>query len=236
MAILSPSLLAADFSHLGPSVKKIYEAGASYLHLDVMDGIFVPNISFGPCVIKAIRPCTNAVFDVHLMIDRPERYIDEFIESGADVLTIHYEATASPADVLTLIRQKGIKACIAIKPNTPIDVLDTILPLADMVLIMTVEPGFGGQKLLPETVDKIAALDARRKAFGYSFLIEADGGITMQNIHTLSAAGVDVFVAGSAVFGAQHPEAAVQNMLKAALNAKGRLNAKGCLNKSDLAE
>ncbi|MCI8589790.1 MAG: ribulose-phosphate 3-epimerase [Clostridiales bacterium] len=216
MAILSPSLLAADFSCLGPSVKKIYEAGAAYLHLDVMDGAFVPNISFGPCVIKAIRPLTDAVFDVHLMIDKPERYIDEFIDSGADLLTIHYEATTAPADVLASIRKKGIKACIAIKPSTPIAVLDNLLPLVDMVLIMTVEPGFGGQKLIPETIDKIAALHKRRKALGLSFLIEADGGITLSNTHTLSSAGVDVLVAGSAIFGAEHPETAVQAMLSAA--------------------
>ena len=203
MAIVSPSILSSDFSRLGDEVKNVVECGAQYVHIDVMDGAFVPNITIGPCVVSSIRPHTDAVFDVHLMINEPIRYIDDYVKSGADIITVHVEACADTAATLRAIRERGVKAAVSIKPKTSPEVIKDLLPLCDMVLVMTVEPGFGGQKLIPETLDSIRRVDEMRREGGYDFLIEADGGITAENAPEVVAAGCDVIVAGSAVFKAK---------------------------------
>ena len=215
MIIISPSVLAADFSKLGDELKKVEKAGAEYIHLDVMDGQFVPNISFGAPVISAVRKCSAAVFDVHLMIVDPQRYIDDFINAGADLITIHYESCDDPASVLKYIRSKGIRAAVSIKPATDVSVVYPILDLVDMVLIMTVEPGFGGQKLIPHTVEKVRALRAYMNENGYTTDIQVDGGITPENLPTVIEAGANVIVAGSAIFKAEDPAAVIAEMKKA---------------------
>lgn len=214
--ILAPSLLAADFSRLGEQMDAIRRGGAAYLHLDVMDGLFVPNLSFGLPVIQSLRPRSDLVFDVHLMIDRPERYISNYVAAGADILTFHYEATEDPRAVLEQIRAAGVKAAISVKPGTPVEVLDELLPLCDMVLIMTVEPGFGGQKFRPEQLEKVTWLAKEREKRGLSFLIEVDGGIGNANARTCVEAGADVLVAGSSVLGKEDPCEAARGLLAAA--------------------
>lgn len=212
MAIVSPSILASDFSALGKEIKKVADAGAQYIHIDVMDGAFVPNITLGPCIISAVRGVTDAVFDVHLMINEPIRYIDDYVKAGADILTVHYEACEDPAGTLRAIKAAGIRAAISVKPMTDARLIEPLLPLCDMVLVMTVEPGFGGQKLIPHTVDSIREVAKMRTEGGYSFLIEADGGITPENAGELVAAGVDVIVAGSAVFKAEDPAKVIRSL------------------------
>ena len=208
---ISPSMLSADFADLKNSIARV-EPLVDMLHLDVMDGNFVPNMSFGPCVIEAIRPHSRLFFDVHLMIDRPERYIEAFRRAGADGITIHYESTKDPAEVLKAIRALGASPAISISPNTPAEVLYPLLPLCDMVLIMTVHPGFGGQKLIPETLLKVKALKQEMHHKGRVIPVEADGGIGTGNLKEVLAAGVDVIVAGSAIFGAADPVAATAAM------------------------
>lgn len=212
MFIVSPSVLAADFSRLGEEVKKVESAGAEYLHLDVMDGIFVPNISFGAPVIGALRKGTEMVFDVHLMITDPIRYVDDFVKAGADIITIHYESCEDPLSVVRYIRSKGVKAAVSIKPATPAEAVFPMLGELDMVLVMTVEPGFGGQKLIPETLEKIKAIRDYAEDKGISIDIEADGGIGPDNLGLLTSAGANVIVAGSAVFKAADPAAAIAKM------------------------
>lgn len=215
MIIISPSVLAADFSRLGDEVKKVQSAGAQYIHLDVMDGIFVPNISFGPPVISSLRKVTDIFFDVHLMITKPERYIKDYVDAGADLITIHYESCDDPAEVVRLIKSFGVKACVSIKPATPPEVLYPLLSELDMVLVMTVEPGFGGQKLIPETVDKVRAIREYANANGINIDIEVDGGITPANVGDVIKAGANVIVAGSAVFRAEDPAKAISDMINA---------------------
>lgn len=209
MVKISPSVLAADFTRLGEEVKDIVKGGADMVHLDVMDGAFVTNISFGLPVIESLRKVTDAVFDVHLMIERPERYAKRFIDAGADILTFHYEACEDSEKLLREIRKCGAKAAISVKPNTEIEKIYGLLPLCDMVLVMTVEPGYGGQALIPETLDKVEKLRAQIDLLGLDIDVQVDGGINAQNASVAVAKGANVLVAGSSVFKAADRKVAI---------------------------
>lgn len=200
MTKISPSVLAADLSNLAAEVKDIELAGADMVHLDVMDGVFVTNISFGLPVIESLRSKTNMIFDVHLMIANPEKYAERFIEAGADILTFHIEACKDSEALLDLIRSHGVMAAISVKPATPIEDVFPLLDKCDMVLVMTVEPGYGGQKLIPETLEKVRKLKAEIDKRALEVEIQVDGGITSENAPLAKEAGASILVAGSSVF------------------------------------
>ncbi len=198
--ILAPSMLAADFKNLGDELAAVTDAGAQYLHIDVMDGVFAPSISFGMPVISSIRPATNCVFDVHLMITEPEKYFADFAAAGADIITVHTEATNHVYRVIQMIKSFGLRAGVALNPSTPLNVLDYMLPYLDMVLVMTVNPGFGGQAYIPEMTAKIRDLRRKTLDMGLNIDIEVDGGIDARTLPIVLEAGANVIVAGSAVF------------------------------------
>lgn len=198
---LAPSILAANLCHLGDDVKRTVSAGTDYIHFDVMDGMFVPQISFGMPVLASLKKECDKVMDVHLMIEQPERYIDTFVSLGADIITVHYEACTHLDRTIAQIKECGAKACVALNPATPVSVLEWVLPKLDMVLIMTVNPGYGGQKLIPYCIDKVRQLNEMKKARGLDFDIQVDGGITLANAGEVIEAGANVLVAGSSVFG-----------------------------------
>lgn len=200
MLILSPSILAADFSVLGEQIREAEGAGARYLHIDVMDGMFVPSISFGMPVISSIRKFSDMIFDVHLMIERPERYIEEFVRVGADMITFHLEATDQPGEVIRQIHNLGKKAGLSLKPATPVEEMLPFIDKIDMLLVMTVEPGFGGQSYIPESTQRIRQAREMFRGRGLDTDIQVDGGITVDNVHVVLEAGANVIVAGSAIF------------------------------------
>ena len=200
MIILAPSLLGADFKHLEQDIKAVEQAGAMYLHLDVMDGAFVPSISFGMPVIKALRSCTDMVFDDHMMVEEPARYVDVVRECGADLVCVHAEACKHLDSTVRQIRQSGAKAGVALNPATPLAAVEMVLPLVDMVLVMSVNPGFGGQKFIPYTVEKVRNLRRKLDEMGLAADIQVDGGVTLANVEALLKAGANVIVAGTSVF------------------------------------
>ena len=209
MIKISPSILASDFANLQSELEKIERGGADYAHIDVMDGVFVPNITLGPCIVNSMRPYSDLIFDVHLMITEPERYIADFAAAGADIITIHYESTADPAAVLRKIRELGCRAGLSIKPATDPEVVRPLLPLCDLILVMTVEPGFGGQSFMVEMIPHVEAVSDMVRESGLDIEIEVDGGISPRNVHLVLDVGANVIVAGSAVFKSDDPAATI---------------------------
>ena len=212
MVEIAPSILAANFSCLGREIETVRRAGVSTIHIDVMDGHFVPNITIGPPVVRSLREATDATLDCHLMIEKPDRYVPEFAAAGAGMISIHQEACRHLDRGLRLIQEHQVLAGVAINPATPVHALDEVLEIADFVLVMSVNPGFGGQKFLRSSLAKIRQLDSLRRQRGLSYRIEVDGGVTTDNVAEIAAAGCDIVVAGSSIFGAPDPAAAVETM------------------------
>ena len=213
--IISPSMLSANFGHLDRDTRMIHDSQAQWIHIDVMDGVFVPNISFGFPVMKAIRKASDKFMDVHLMIVEPEKYLKRFVEAGADLVTFHFEATSNPMQAIRIIKDAGAKAGISIKPATPVEAIEPLLPYVDLVLVMSVEPGFGGQSFIPGSTDKVRQLRRIIDHNNLPVIIEIDGGVSARNAGELFEAGCDALVAGSAVFGAPDPQAEIVKMLNA---------------------
>lgn len=216
MIKLAPSILSADFTRLGEQVRRVEDAGAEYLHLDIMDGHFVPNITIGPQVVAALRKESEMLFDVHLMIENPEQFIDGFVDAGADLVTVHAEVPPHLHRTIQLIKERGVRAGVALNPSTSPAALEYVLGMVDLVLVMTVNPGFGGQDFIPEMVNKIKTVSAMLEAAGSEAEIQVDGGITCLTAPVVAGAGATVLVAGSSVFGSADPGAAVREIREAA--------------------
>lgn len=212
---IAPSILSADFANLARDIQLVEKAGADYIHVDVMDGHFVPNITIGPAVVAAIRPVTKLPLDCHLMIEKPENYIPDFAKAGADVINVHVEATPHIHRALQMIKNANVKAGVTINPGTPVAAIQHVLQMADLVLVMTVNPGFGGQAFIPEAVEKVKELKALKEEFGYHYEIEVDGGIVPETAKICQAAGADVFVAGSYIYNAPDPEDRIATLKEA---------------------
>ncbi len=212
--IVAPSVLSADFLHLERDIQMLNESEAQWIHLDIMDGRFVPNISFGLPIVSAVSSITEKVCDVHLMIEEPEKYIEAFAKAGADVLTLHYEATRHLHRAMQQVRDAGMKAGVVLNPATPVELLRDVLPYLDLVLLMSVNPGFGGQKFIPRILDKTRRLRRMIDEGGYDVLIEVDGGVNAETGPQLVKAGADALVAGSYVFGSKDPAAAIRSLMQ----------------------
>ncbi|MFC0301467.1 ribulose-phosphate 3-epimerase [Virgibacillus soli] len=216
MIKIAPSILSADFAELGKEIKDVEAGGADYIHVDVMDGHFVPNITIGPLIVEAIKPITNLPLDVHLMIENPDRYIEMFANAGADIITVHQEACTHLHRTIQLIKSSGVKAGVTINPATPVDMIREIIHEVDLVLIMTVNPGFGGQSFIKEMLSKIKQVATWRKERGLAFEIEVDGGVNQETATLCVEAGADVLVAGSAIYNKTNRKEAIQTIRQAA--------------------
>ena len=211
--LIAPSILSADFSKLAEEIKEVEQYGAALVHIDVMDGHFVPNISFGAVVYQWLKDKTKLPFDVHIMIEHPEKYAFDFIKAGADYLVFHYEATSNPKSLIQFIKSHQVKAGISIKPNTNIEVLEPLLPYLDLVLVMSVEPGFGGQTFMMQAIQKLEYLSEMKKKHSYEYLIEVDGGINLETARLAKEAGAEVLVVGSYLFGNKDRKAVMEGLM-----------------------